>query len=109
DYIHVVDLAKAHIAALRRQEESRMQSKFEIYNIGTGKGSSVLEVVNAFEASTGVKLEYKIGPRRGGDVEQVWGDVSKAENELGWKTELILEDMMKSAWAWEKYINQNPF
>lgn len=109
DYIHVVDLAKAHIAALRRQEENRMQGKFEIFNIGTGKGSSVLEVINAFEQSTGEKLEYKIGPRREGDVEQVWGDVSKAEKELGWKADLALEDMMKSAWAWEKYINEHPF
>lgn len=109
DYIHVVDLAKAHIAALRRQEENRMQGKFEIFNIGTGKGSSVLEVINAFEQSTGEKLEYKIGPRREGDVEQVWGDVSKAEKELGWKADLALEDMMKSAWAWEKYISEHPF
>lgn len=109
DYIHVVDLAKAHIAALRRQEQNRMEGKFEIFNIGTGTGSSVLEVISAFEKSTGAKLEYKIGPRREGDVEQVWGDVSKAEKELGWKTELVLEDMMKSAWAWEKYINEHPF
>jgi len=108
DYIHVVDLAKAHIAALRRQEENRMLAKFEIYNIGTGTGSSVLEVINAFEKSTGVKLNYKIGPRREGDVEQVWGDVTKAANELSWKTELVLEDMMRSAWAWEKYIGENP-
>lgn len=108
DYIHVVDLAKAHIAALRRQEQNKMLAKFEIYNIGTGTGSSVLEVINAFEESTGVKLDYKIGPRREGDIEKVWGDVSKAENELGWKTELVVEDMMKSAWAWEKYISENP-
>jgi UDP-glucose 4-epimerase len=86
-----------------------MPEKFEIFNIGTGKGTSVLEVINAFERSTGEKLEYKIGPRRDGDVEQVWGDVSKAEQELGWKAELSVEDMMKSAWAWEKYINANPF
>ncbi|MBC8053966.1 MAG: UDP-glucose 4-epimerase GalE [Sphingobacteriaceae bacterium] len=109
DYIHVVDLAKAHIAALRRQEENRMSGKFEIFNIGTGKGSSVLEVIGAFENSTGQKLQYNIGPRRGGDVEQVWGDVAKAEKELGWKASLGLEDMMQSAWAWEKYINENPF
>lgn len=109
DYIHVVDLAKAHLAALRRQEESRMSALYEVYNIGTGKGSSVLEVINAFEASTGQKLDYKIGPRRGGDVEKVWGDVSKAEKELGWKAELVLEDMMQSAWEWEKYINEHPF
>ncbi len=109
DYIHVVDLAKAHIAALRRQEENKMSGKFEIYNLGTGTGSTVLQVVNAFEKSTGVKLEYKIGSRREGDVEQVWGDVTKSQKELGWKTELVLEDMMKSAWAWEQYINKNPF
>jgi UDP-glucose 4-epimerase len=109
DYIHVVDLAKAHIAALRRQEENKMPEKYEVFNLGTGTGSSVLEVIAAFEKSTGQKLEYKIGPRRGGDIEKVWGDVSKAQNELGWKTELVLEDMMRSAWDWEKYINENPF
>jgi len=109
DYIHVVDLAKAHIAALKRQEEKRQEGNFEIFNVGTGKGSTVLEVVKAFEESTGVKLDYKIGPRRAGDVEQVWGDVSKAEKELNWKAELGLEDMMRSAWAWEKYIKENPF
>ncbi|WP_374165472.1 UDP-glucose 4-epimerase GalE [Arcticibacter sp. MXS-1] len=108
DYIHVVDLAKAHIAALKRQESGKMASNYEIFNIGTGKGSSVLEVINAFEKSTGVKLDYKIGERRAGDVEQVWGDVSKAEKELNWKAGLGLEDMMRSAWAWEKYINENP-
>lgn len=108
DYIHVVDLAKAHIAALKRQEAGKMQENFEIFNIGTGKGSSVLEVIGAFEKSTGVKLEYKIGARRSGDVEQVWGDVSKAEKELNWKAELGLEDMLRSAWAWEKYISENP-
>ena len=108
DYIHVVDLAKAHIAALKRQEENRMQGNYEIYNVGTGKGSSVLEVIKAFEISTGVKLDYKIGPRRSGDVEQVWGEVSKAEKELNWKAELGLEEMMKSAWAWEKYIKEYP-
>ncbi|WP_207535402.1 UDP-glucose 4-epimerase GalE [Desertivirga arenae] len=109
DYIHVVDLAKAHIAALKRQEENKMSGNFEIFNVGTGKGSSVLEVIKAFEESTGVKLDYKIGPRRPGDVEQVWGDVSKAETELSWKAELGLEDMMRSAWAWEQYIKDHPF
>lgn len=108
DYIHVVDLAKAHIAALKRQEAGKMAGNYEIFNVGTGKGSSVLEVIHAFESSTGVKLDYKIGARRGGDVEQVWGDVSKAERELGWKAELGLEEMMRSAWAWENYIKENP-
>jgi len=108
DYIHVVDLAKAHIAALKRQEEERMDADYEVYNVGTGKGSSVLQVIDAFEKSTGVKLNYKIGPRREGDIEKVWGDVSKAENELNWSADLDLEEMMKSAWAWENYIKENP-
>lgn len=108
DYIHVVDLAKAHIAALKRQEEKRMGADYEVYNVGTGKGSSVLQVIDAFGKSTGVKLNYQIGPRREGDIEKVWGDVSKAESELNWSAELDLEEMMKSAWAWENYINENP-
>lgn len=108
DYIHVVDLAKAHVAAIKEGGEET-GNNYEVYNLGTGRGSSVLEVIYAFEKSTGVKLNYKIGPRRTGDVEQVWGDVSKSENQLKWKTELSLEDMMSSAWAWEQYINKNPF
>ena len=75
----------------------------------TGKGSTVLEVIQAFENSTGEKLNYEIGPRRGGDVEKVWGDVSKSQNELGWKAELDLSEMMRSAWNWEKYLKDNPF
>lgn len=108
DYIHVVDLAKAHVAAIRRMEE-HPETKYDVFNIGTGNGSSVLEVIRAFENSTGVKLDYKIGPRRAGDVEQVWGDVTKSTKELNWKAELGLDEMMKSAWAWEKYIKENPF
>lgn len=108
DYIHVVDLAKAHIAALKRQEAAKMNGNYEIFNVGTGKGSSVLDVIKAFESSTGVKLDYKIGLRREGDVEQVWGDVTKAEKELNWKAELGLDEMMRSAWAWENYINEHP-
>lgn len=107
DYIHVVDLAKAHVAAIRRMEEHR-EIKYDVFNIGTGNGSSVLEVIQAFEKSTGVKLDYKIGPRRAGDVEQVWGDVTKSTKELNWKAELGLDEMMRSAWAWEKYIKENP-
>lgn len=108
DYIHVVDLAKAHVAAIRRMEE-HPETKYDVFNIGTGNGSSVLEVIRAFENSTGVKLDYKIGPRRAGDVEQVWGDVTKSTKELNWKAELGLDEMMKSAWAWEEYIKENPF
>jgi UDP-glucose 4-epimerase len=109
DYIHVADLAKAHVAALKRMETNRMLANYEVFNIGTGKGSSVLEVINAFEKATGIKLNYHIGPRRAGDIVQIWGGVSKAKKELGWKTELELEDMMRSAWIWEQYINKNPF
>lgn len=109
DYIHVVDLAKAHVAAIKRMEDGKSVSNYEVYNIGTGKGSSVLEVINAFESSTGVKLDYTIGPRRPGDVEQVYGDVTKSANELGWRAELGIEEMMSSAWKWEQYINENPF
>ena len=108
DYIHVVDLAKAHVAALKHMEHSEGDIRYNIFNLGTGKGSTVLEVINAFESATGVKLNYKIGPRRSGDIEKIFGEVSKAEKELGWKTELDLNEMMRSAWAWEKYLQENP-
>jgi UDP-glucose 4-epimerase len=107
DYIHVVDLAKAHVAALKLMETETFKG-YDVFNIGTGKGSSVLEVIHAFEQSTGEKLNYQIGPRRGGDIEQVWGDVTKSKNVLKWQTELDLDTMMQSAWDWEKYIAQNP-
>lgn len=107
DYIHVVDLAKAHVAALKLAEQESFTG-YDVFNLGTGKGSTVLEVIRAFEAATGVKLPYVIGPARPGDVEQVWGDVTKSAEVLGWRTELGLDAMMSSAWAWEKYINQNP-
>jgi UDP-glucose 4-epimerase len=109
DYIHVVDLAKAHVAAIKRLEGDLADANYEVFNLGTGKGSSVLEVISAFEKSTGEKLNYTIGPRRGGDVEQVWGDVTKSTEVLGWKAELGLEEMMSSAWNWEKYLRDNPF
>jgi UDP-glucose 4-epimerase len=107
DYIHVVDLAKAHVAALKLAAKKTFTG-YDMFNLGTGKGTSVLEVINAFEQSTGVKLNYTIGPRRPGDVEQVWGDVTKSSEKLGWKTELGIDVMMSSAWEWEKYIAQNP-
>lgn len=109
DYIHVVDLAKAHVAAIKRMEEKKSLANYEVFNIGTGTGSSVLQVINAFENSTGEKLNYVIGDKRPGDVEQVWGDVTKSSKELNWTAELDLETMMKSAWEWEKYLNKNPF
>jgi len=107
DYIHVVDLAKAHVAALKLMETEGFTG-YDVFNIGTGKGSSVLEVIHAFENSTGEKLNYVIGPRRAGDIEQVWGDVTKSKNVLKWQTELDLDTMMQSAWEWEKYIAANP-
>jgi UDP-glucose 4-epimerase len=109
DYIHVVDLAKAHVSAIKRLESKKADSNYEVFNLGTGKGTSVLQVIEAFEKSTGEKLNYTIGARREGDVEQVWGDVSKAADKLGWKAELDVTEMMQSAWQWEKYLQENPF
>ncbi|CAM4331046.1 UDP-glucose 4-epimerase [Pedobacter westerhofensis] len=109
DYIHVVDLAKAHVAAIKRLEGGQAESNYEVFNLGTGKGSSVLQIIQAFEASTDEKLNYTIGPRRDGDVEQVWGDVTKSAKDLGWTAELDVNEMMRSAWNWEKYLKDNPF
>lgn len=107
DYIHVVDLAKAHVAALKLMANDSFEG-YDMFNLGTGVGTTVLEVIHAFEQSTGVKLDYKIGARREGDVEKVWGDVTKSTNVLKWKTELDINVMMSSAWEWEKYLAQNP-
>jgi len=109
DYIHVVDLAKAHVAAIKRLESDAADANYEVFNLGTGKGTTVLQVIEAFEQSTGQKLNYAIGPRREGDVEQVWGDVTKSARDLGWKAELGISEMMSSAWNWEKYLKDNPF
>lgn len=109
DYIHVVDLAKAHVAAIKRLEVGLFDKNYDVFNIGTGKGSSVLEIIKAFEESTGEKLNYQIGPRREGDIEKIYGDVSKAAKELKWEAGLGVNEMMKSAWEWEKHINANPF
>lgn len=107
DYIHVVDLGKAHVAALKLMEKQDFKG-YDMFNIGTGNGSSVLQVIKAFENATGVKLNYEVGPRRPGDVEKVWGDVTKSTEKLNWKTELDLDTMMSSAWQWENYIAKNP-
>lgn len=107
DYIHVVDLAKAHVAALKLMEQDNF-SGYDVFNLGTGQGNSVLEIIIAFEQATGVKVNYEIGPRRSGDVEQVWGDVTKAAKGLNWKAELGIDAMMSSAWEWEKYLSENP-
>jgi len=102
DYIHVVDLAKAHIAALRRLIDKKNTKNFEYFNVGTGKGSSVLEIVKAFESSTGKKLNYKIVGRRAGDITAAFADTTIANKELGWKTEKTLEEALKSAWDWQE-------
>lgn len=100
DYIHVVDLAKAHVKALSYCDG--MDLKVDVFNVGTGKGNTVLEVINAFESVNEVKLNYKIGPRRGGDVEQIYADTSKVNDLLGWSAEYDINDMMKHAWAWQQ-------
>jgi len=104
DYIHVVDLAQAHVVALQRLEAGENKADYEVFNLGTGQGNTVLEVIQAFESSTGVKLNYKIVDRRPGDVEAIYADTTFAAEELGWKTKLGLETMVKSAWEWEKAI-----
>jgi UDP-glucose 4-epimerase len=107
DYIHVVDLAKAHVIALERLLKTKNKSNFETFNLGTGKGSSVLEVIQSFERVTSLKLNYKIAARRAGDIISAYADTTKANNELGWKAELTLDDAMKSAWKWERNIRKN--
>ena len=104
DYINVVDLAKAHVIAVKRLLENKNKAGYEIFNLGTGTGVSVLEAVNAFEVATGVKLNYKIVDRRAGDIEKIWADTTLANEELGWKAETGIEETMLSAWKWEKKI-----
>lgn len=106
DYIHVVDLAKAHVIAIERLLNKKNKSTYEVFNLGTGRGNSVMEVIKTFEKATGVKLNYKISPRRPGDVEQIWSDTALANKELGWKAETSLEDSLKSAWAWELHLKK---
>lgn len=108
DYIHVVDLAKAHVAAIQRLEAKKADDTYEVFNVGTGNGYSVLEAVRAFEEAAQVKLNYEIGPRREGDIIKVWGDVTKSKNVLGWEAKLGIDEMMASAWKWEKYLKENP-
>lgn len=104
DYINVVDLAKAHVVAVERLLENKNKSGYEIFNLGTGNGVSVLEAVQAFEKASGVKLNYKIVGRRAGDIEKIWADTTFANKELGWKAETGLEETMLSAWLWEKRV-----
>jgi UDP-glucose 4-epimerase len=104
DYIDVVDLAKAHVVAITRMIEDKNKTKYEIFNIGTGNGVSVLELVNSFEKVNELKLNYKIAPRRPGDVVAIWADTSLANEELGWKAERSLDDTLRAAWSWEKNV-----
>lgn len=104
DYIHVVDLAKAHVISLERLLSNKNETAFEVFNLGTGRGCSVLEVVNSFEKTTGEKLNYKIVDRRPGDVVAVYADTKRANEILGWKAEKSMEDALVSAWKWEKKI-----
>jgi UDP-glucose 4-epimerase len=107
DYLHVVDLAKAHVIAVKRLIEGRNKSNYEVFNLGTGKGVSVLEAIKSFERVSGIKLKYKIVGRRPGDIEKIWADPSFANNELNWKTLSSLDEAMKTAWDWEKIIRNN--
>lgn len=104
DYIYVVDLAKAHVLALKRLLEGRNSENYEVFNIGTGKGSSVLEAIQSFERVSGKKLNYKIVDRRPGDVVSAYADTTKANTVLGWKAEYTLDQAMKTAWDWEQKI-----
>ena len=101
DFINVVDLAKAHVKAMDRMLENPEAAKIEIFNLGTGNGVSVLELINTFESATGVKVPYKIVGRRAGDIEKVWGNPTHANEVLGWKADTPLADTMRSAWAWQ--------
>ena len=100
----MVDLAKAHVIALERLVGQRNAANYETFNVGTGTGSTVLEVIQSFEKVSGQKLNYKIAPRREGDVIQAFADTTKANTELGWKAETNLDDALLSAWKWEKHI-----
>lgn len=105
DYIHVVDLAKAHVIAVKRLIEEKTQSPVEIFNLGTGRGLSVLEIIKSFEQVTGVKLNHEIVARREGDIEQVWANPERANNVLGWTAKTSVEDTLLSAWKWQQRLD----
>lgn len=104
DYIHVVDLARAHVVALQRLLNGKNDGNYEVFNVGTGTGSSVLEVIQSFDRVSGKQLSYKIVARRQGDVVQAYADTTKANTVLGWKSKSTLDEAMKSAWDWEKKV-----
>lgn len=109
DFIYVVDLAKAHVIAMNRILEDKQKESVEVFNIGTGRGLSVLELINAFEKSTGVKLNYQIVGRRAGDIVKVWADPTLANTELGWKADTPIEDTLRSAWNWQLHLREKVF
>ncbi len=104
DYIDVVDLAKAHVAAISRMVENKSEERYEIFNIGTGRGVSVLELVHKFEEVNGLKINYKIAPRRAGDIIAIWADPARANAVLGWRAERSLDETLAAAWRWEKHV-----
>ena len=106
DYIYVVDLAKAHVCAMNRILENKQSEAVEVFNLGTGRGLSVLELINKFETATGVKVPHKIVGRRTGDIIQVWADPSKANKVLGWKADTPIEDTLRSAWNWQQKLRE---
>jgi UDP-glucose 4-epimerase len=107
DYIHVEDLAAAHVVAVQRLVEGKQKKNYEFFNLGTGRGMTVLEVIKTFEKVNNLKLNYKIVDRRPGDVEKIYADTSYANKELGWTAKLTAEDMMRSAWKWQQYVMQS--
>jgi UDP-glucose 4-epimerase len=106
DYIHVVDLAKAHVVSMKRLLHKKNKTHYEVFNIGTGKGNSVFEVIATFEEITGVKLNYKVMGRREGDISTIYSDTTLANSELNWKAALTLSDMLYSAWQWEQNLQK---
>ena len=107
DYIHVSDIAEAHVIALKKLLVESDFPNYDVINLGTGKGVTVLEAIKAFEKVSGMKLNYKIGQRREGDVEAIYADNTKAKTVLGWEAKKSIDEMMLSAWKWEQYLDQN--
>lgn len=107
DFIDVVDLAKAHVIAMERMLDGQDRDKIEIFNLGTGRGLSVLELIESFERATGVKVPHRIGERRAGDIEKIWAEPTKANTVLGWTAQVPIDDTMRNAWAWQCHLADN--
>ena len=108
DYVHVTDIAKAHVCALKKAASDQGSPRYDVYNLGTGRGYSILEIIKTFENVSQVKVNYSIGERRAGDVDEIWTDVRKAESDLKWRAELNLEVMLASAWKWQIKMRDEP-